>query len=370
MRLTQAPAEYDEELDYWLEPAGELRNGGQYKMKSVEWIWPGWLARGKLHILGGRKSGGKSTVFFSLAAAVTTGGEFPDGTTAPLGDVVIWSSDAIDDTILPRIAAMGGDITRVHFVDHVAGDDGKPRGFDPAIDMPILAELTKSLPNLVLVGIDPIVSASRADSHKNAETRIGLQPVVDFAEKRNVAIVGITHFTKNTQGRDPVERITGTLAYGALARVVMGVAADIEDMATPRRLVRIASNIGPTGDGFEYTLEQKEVDDHNITNQAVTWGAPITGSALSLITEVEGEPGHHKGSRKEAIAFLTDKLVGAKDGIRTKELRAEWIAGGRGWRSVEGARAELPIEIVGMGVNCVWVWVDAEDPRFNDDEPL
>jgi hypothetical protein len=149
------------------------------------------------------------------------------------------------------------------------------------------------------MGIDPIVSASRADSHKNAETRIGLQPVVNFAEERNVVVVGITHFTKNTQGRDPVERITGTLAYGALARVVMGVAADIEDMAKPRRLVRIASNIGPTGDGFEYTLEQKEVEGHDITNQAVVWGAPITGSALSLITEVEGEPDHRRGSTKE-----------------------------------------------------------------------
>jgi hypothetical protein len=305
-------------------------------------------------------------------AAITSGGKFPDGTKAPLGDVVIWSSeDAIDDTILPRIAAMGGDISRVHFVDHVTGDDGKPRGFDPSIDMPTLAELSKTLPNLILMGIDPIVSASRADSHKNAETRIGLQPVVNFAEERNVVVVGITHFTKNTQGRDPVERITGTLAYGALARVVMGVAADIEDMAKPRRLVRIASNIGPTGDGFEYTLEQKEVEGHDITNQAVVWGAPITGSALSLITEVEGEPDHRRGSTKEAMAFLTEKLVDAKDGILTKELKAQWVVDGRSWRTIERARAQLPIETVGMGVNCVWVWIDAGDPGFDDDdEPL
>ena len=35
------------------------------------------------------------------------------------------------------------------------------------------------------------------------------------------ALLGITHFSKGTGGRDPVERLTGSLAFGALARVVL-----------------------------------------------------------------------------------------------------------------------------------------------------
>jgi hypothetical protein len=71
------------------------------------------------------------------------------------------------------------------------------------------------------------------------------------------------------------------------------------------------------------------------------------------------------------MAFLTEKLVDAKDGILTKELKAQWVVDGRSWRTIERARAQLPIETVGMGVNCVWVWIDAGDPGFDDDdEPL
>jgi hypothetical protein len=33
----------------------EIRRGGGYQMQKISWLWPGWLARGKLHILGGQK---------------------------------------------------------------------------------------------------------------------------------------------------------------------------------------------------------------------------------------------------------------------------------------------------------------------------
>ena len=79
------------------------------------------------------------------------------------------------------------------------------------------------------------------DSHKNAETRRGLQPFVDMLSQRNIAGFGITHFTKGTQGRDPIERVTGSLAYGALARIAYA-AAKSEDEDGPRRFVRIGSN--------------------------------------------------------------------------------------------------------------------------------
>ena len=214
-----------------------LRHGGTYKMQKIEWVWPGWFARGKFQILGGLKGAGKSTLVFTLAAEITTGGKFPDGSQAPLGDVLIWSGeDDIADTILPRIAAAGGDIKRVYFPDRV-NDQGEKRRFDPATDMPLLLEAARGIPKLKLIIIDPIVNASKADSHKNAETRRGLQPVVDFAEERRIALIGITHFTKNTQGKNPIERITGTLAYGALPRVVMCAAKASEE--APRRFIRI-----------------------------------------------------------------------------------------------------------------------------------
>ena len=59
-------------------------------------------------------------------------------------------------------------------------------------------------------------------STKNAEVRRGLQPLVDFAGETGCAVLGGTHFTKGTTGRDPTERVTGSLAFGALARLAFG----------------------------------------------------------------------------------------------------------------------------------------------------
>jgi len=56
-----------------------------------------------------------------------------------------------------------------------------------------------------------IVSAVAGDSHKNSEIRRALQPLVDLGERTGCAILGISHFSKGTAGRDPVERVTGSI---------------------------------------------------------------------------------------------------------------------------------------------------------------
>ena len=97
-----------------------------------------------------------------------------------------------------------------------------------------------------LLIVDPIVSAITGDSHKNAEVRRGLQPLADLAASTRCALLGITHFSKGTAGRDPVERLTGSLAFGALARVVLVAAKhqeEGEDGRTVRLFLRAKSNI-------------------------------------------------------------------------------------------------------------------------------
>src|SRR4029077_3422294 len=79
----------------------------------------------------------------------------------------------------------------------------------------------RKLPDLKFVILDPVVAAVSGDSHKNTETRRGLQPVVDLAEQLQCAVLGITHLSKNTSGREPLERIAGSIAFGAVARVAL-----------------------------------------------------------------------------------------------------------------------------------------------------
>lgn len=237
----------------------QLVRGDVLKPEPVRWLWDGWLALGKLAILAGAPGTGKTTIALSIAAAVSSGGLLPDGTRCPVGDVLIWSGeDDPADTLTPRLHAAGADLTRVHFVVDVL-EKGQHRPFDPASDTPDLLAAARNLPNLRCIILDPVVSAVAGDSHKNTEVRRGLQPLVDFANATGAALVGITHFSKGGQGQDPAQRVTGSIAFTAVARVVLVVAKVHDAEGSERRiLARSKSNIGPDEGGFCYTLEQVE----------------------------------------------------------------------------------------------------------------
>jgi putative DNA primase/helicase len=324
-----------------------LHSGRGYPLQKIEWLWPGWMAAGKLHLLAGAKATGKSTIAFDLMARLSVGAPWPDGSPAPLGDVLIWSGeDGIGDTIMPRFVAAGGDIDRIYPVRHVIAN-GETRLFDPAADIPALIEAAAQFPNLRLAVIDPIVLVLPAgsDSHKNTETRRGLQPLVDFAEQRGVALVGITHFTKGTADRDPVERVTGSLAFGALPRCVWGASAD--DDGFQRRLVRIASNIGPTGGGIEYTLHQEPIAGYeDLSAQRIAWGAKLTGPAAELLSAKK------QSAQAEASAFLRDFL--AAGSFPHREVKEAAEAHGHSWGTIRLAQKTLGIKPQKLGK--AWCW--------------
>ena len=176
-----------------------------------------------------------------------------------IGDVLIWSGEDAHPVLAARLEAMGADMRRVHFIDGISGSEGE--AFDPGRDMPLLETTAERLAAPRLLILDPIVSAVAGDSHKGAEVRRSLQPVVALAQRLGCAVVGVTHFSKGTAGRDPAERITGSIAFAALARLVL-VAAKVQadEGDEPRRvLVRAKSNIGPDDGGFAYSLDRVEV---------------------------------------------------------------------------------------------------------------
>jgi len=252
-----------------------LKRGDTIIPEPVSWLWKGWLACGKMHIIGGAPGCGKTTIACKLAATVTTGALWPDGTRAPIGDVVIWSGeDDVENVLAPRMIASGADMKRVQFVVGIR-EHGKNVSFDPSKDLDKLDDALSSLGDVRLLVIDPIVSTVSADSHKNAEVRRALQPLVDLTAKLDCALIGITHFTKGTQGRDPVERITGSLAFAAIARVVL-VASMYdggEERCSDRLLVRAKSNLGPSTGGFAYSLAYEDLAEHpGVTGSNVVWG--------------------------------------------------------------------------------------------------
>jgi hypothetical protein len=339
-------------------PTVELIRAADLTPERVEWLWNGWLAASKLHILGGAPGTGKTTLALSIAAAVSTGGRWPDGTRAPAGNVVIWSGeDGPADTLVPRLMMQGANLDRVFFVSDVRHGDIR-RAFDPALDMLALKEMLQKIGDVRLLVIDPVVSAVAGDSHKNTEVRRSLQPIVDLAAQTNCAVLGITHFSKGTSGRDPVERLTGSLAFGALARVVW-VAAKREDddqARDVRLLLRAKSNIGPDTGGFEYVLHEADLPQHpGIRASGVQWGATLKGSARELLSAAEASFDENDGGAlSEAKQFLRDVL---SDGpMASKTIKTEAGEAGYSWMSIRRAKTELGIKAVKSGMEGSWTW--------------
>jgi putative DNA primase/helicase len=312
-----------------------------------------------MHILGGAPSTGKTTIAMALAAIVTVGGRWPDGTRAPTGNVAIWSGeDDPADTLMPRLMLSGADMARVYFVSGVQ-EGNEHRAFDPARDMDALRRALTAIGDVRLLIVDPVVSAIAGDSHKNAEVRRGLQPLVDLATAMHCALIGITHFSKGTGGRDPVERLTGSLAFGALARIVL-VAARHQDEndqgRTIRLLLRAKSNIGPDDGGFEYDLRQAELPGHpGIVASSARWGAVVEGSARELLaTTEETDTDGEQGMLAEAEKFLAGLLAGGP--MPAKRVTNEARGAGISPATLRRAKKALRVEAEKGGMAGGWVW--------------
>jgi putative DNA primase/helicase len=350
-------------IDAWGRPGlpadrVDLLRGDTIQPQPISWLWPGWLAKGKLHILGGAPGTGKTTITLSLAATVTRGGIWPDGSRClTRGRVVIWSGeDDPADTLVPRLMAAGADLSLVEFVGDVQ-QDGKARSFDPARDIEPLRDAIKRAGGASLLNVDPVVSAVAGDSHKNSETRRALQPLVDVAGELGAALVGVTHFSKGTSGREPLERITGSLAFGALARIVM-VTAKSRSQAIgvqgERILCRAKSNIGEDTGGFSYELQQTELPDGLKASTAV-FLKPIEGTASEILGDAEAfgdDLDGRVGAEDFLIAFLGDGPRAVAD-IR-EAAKAHCLA----WRSVERAKSKLGLRATreGFGKGGGWRW--------------
>ena len=299
-----------------------LAHGTDLNPEPIRWLWPNWLALGKLHILAGAPGQGKTTIAMALAATVTQGGRWPDGMPSRVaggaGNVLIWSGeDDPADTLLPRLLAAGADRGRCYFIQGTRAEDGSVNPFDPGQDLPGLQQAIERIGGVRLLVIDPVVSAVTGDSHKNTEVRRSLQPLVDLAAAVGCAVLGITHFAKGGQGQDPAQRVVGSVAFTAVARVVM-VAAKVQaeagedgEQEDRRILARSKSNIGPDDGGIEYHLEQSEVLE-DIQSSRIAWGRQVQGSARELLTDPDAEPDETQDAISFLRTLLSDKPTSSK----------------------------------------------------------
>jgi len=332
----------------------KIRCGADIKPQAITWLWPGWLPAGKLTILAGAAGTGKTTLALALAAVITAGGRWPDGTVSKSkGNVLIWSSeDVADDTLVPRLIAAGADLSRCHFIEGIA-QNGESVPFDPSQDIIELHRAALAMGGVSLLLIDPIVSAVAGDMHKANDVRRSLQAVVDFADAHDCAVIGITHFAKAGADRDPQDRVIGSQAFGALARMVLVTAKEKE--STRRVLARAKSNIAKDDGGVAYMIEPMTIDG-GIETTCAMWGDVIEGSAREILGEVETDESDDMSARDELKHMIADMLKDAGGSMPTKKLQAEVRDAGHSWDVAKRLKKELGVESVKLSMGGAWVW--------------
>jgi putative DNA primase/helicase len=185
-----------------------------------------------------------------------------------------------------------------------------------------------------------------------------LAPFVEFVEALNAAGGGVTHVSKGTSGKDPLERVTGTLAYGAVPRIVMLAAENkAEGDGEPERImVRAKNNIGPKDGGFGYHIDAAPLCEcPDIEATRIVWELPLEGSALELLNDAEGETGRIS-KLDEAKRFLRAALSKGErpqDEVKT-EAAAQNISWGTLKRASEGGEVIKRKDGFGAGARSFW----------------
>jgi AAA domain len=83
--------------------------------KKIEWLWPKRIPLGKLVLFVGHPGLGKSFTALDVAARLSTGAGWPDGSPGGLqGNSIVFSAeDGMADTIIPRLMALGAEPGRI-----------------------------------------------------------------------------------------------------------------------------------------------------------------------------------------------------------------------------------------------------------------
>lgn len=320
-----------------------IEQGDVITMKHVEYLWPGYLARGAVHVVAGHSGEGKSTLMSALAASFTTGGRLPDGTRAPVTNVLIYSGEeGIADTLLPRLRGMGADMARIKIPKARYDAAGNLTPFDPATDMRLL-KLAVAEHQVGLVILDPVMAVMQSGTGNDArDVRQSLRPVQELAESTNASIVGVTHFGKTTKDRTLEARILGSQAWAAVARSCLVV---IRESNSERRvLLRAKTNIARRDGGVVFHLAPLSFDWNGETfeTMGVQWGKQLVGAPEMIAEAIESDPA--KDERAEAMRAFVRDLFDGRDEVPSAEMEAQAKACGLSYRGVQNiARDEMGV---------------------------
>jgi len=283
------------------------RKMSEIEPKPVNWLWEDYIAKGTSTLITGEPDLGKSQITLSLTAVVTTGGIWPLGDKrCKEGDVILISAeDSPEHTIRTRLEANGANLGKVHLLDGIRTSDSNSECnlFNLKSNLNELESMINEIEGVSMIVIDPLSAyLAGVDAYKNTEVRSKLTPLSILAEKYDIAIVGVEHPPKSSNGR-AMNQVGGSIAFVASSRSAYLVSKDPED--EERRLfLKIKNNLSNYSGGISFTVESHKLPN-GIEISKVVWGdEPVTITADEVLSYYNQTEFQHK-----------------------KELRVKWVKG-------------------------------------------
>jgi hypothetical protein len=219
-----------------------LRRVSEVQPREIAWLWPGRLPLGKPALLEGDPDLGKSLITLDLCARLSSGAAFADGSPSPgpATAIILNGEDNAEDTIRPRLQAMGADLDRVYIPE--AGEHAGSLLWLPTHTDKLEKSLAETQARLVV--IDPLVAF--LDAHVNlsndASVRRALSKLAGLAEQHACAMLLVRHLNKRA-GLRSLYRGSGSIGLVGLSRSGWLVARDPED-SQRRVLAQVKNNLG------------------------------------------------------------------------------------------------------------------------------
>jgi hypothetical protein len=329
--------------------SGGLVLVAEVERERVRWLWEDRIPRGKITVIDGDPGVGKSTVTLTIAAKVSTGSPFPDGTRPEIGDVILLSAeDDVGDTIRPRLEAAGADLDRCWFLPAVHPEGEPPRPPELPADLFLLEDLVKSKGAALLV-IDPLMAylAGQVDSHRDQDIRRVLASMAYMAANTGCAVLIVRHMNKG-QG-SALYRGSGSIGIVGAARSGLLVAPDPDDDG--RRVIAMTkSNLAKMPDALAYRL----VNDEQYGVARVVWEGASKHTAADLVRQRVDED--EAPALAEAVRVLKEVLA---DGpLSAGNVKRFAATAGVAERTLQRARHALGVTARrhGFGPGAHYVW--------------
>jgi hypothetical protein len=281
-------------------------------VRPVQWWWGDRMPTGALSLLAGREGIGKSVIGYTLVAQLTRGVLKGRWYGQPRTVIVCATEDSWEHTITPRLMAAGADLDYV-LQAAVVTDETESYFLSLPEDLEGLEVAIKERGDVAMMLLDPLISRldGNLDTHKDADVRVALEPLVRLADRTSVGVLGLIHVNKSGSN-DPLSSLMGSRAFSAVARSVAYAIVDRDD-PTVRLLGLPKNNLGRDDlPSLRYSLEGVKVavtEEGEVWAPKLIWGEEDDRSVADLLADNNSHNGHEPGALDEAMDWLTDYLT-------------------------------------------------------------